>query len=109
MLYLVVGPLGQGDQGGDVEAVLAVGVGHGPGEIARGRDASVAAKVWPEEESLVVVVIGVDVVPDDGLPLDHLGQGPALLGGDHLRHHHGPCPEHVDAPVQLLPDGLQIL
>ena len=57
----------------------------------------------------MIVVVGVDVVPDDRLPLDDLGQRPALLGGDGLRDHHGPGPEHADGGVQLPPDGAQVL
>ena len=57
----------------------------------------------------MVVVVGVNVVPDDRLPLDDLGQRAALLGGDGLRDHHGPGPEHADGGVQPPPDRPQVL
>ena len=80
-------PLRQRVQGDVVGPVLAVGVGEHPVESREQGDG--ASHIGPQEEPPLVVVVGVEVVPDDGGSLEHLREvvngGDGDLLGDHFR------------------------
>ena len=80
-------PLRQRVQCHVVGPVLAVGVGEHPVEPREEGDG--ASHVGPQEEPPLVVVVGVEVVPDDGRALEDPGEvvdgGDGDLLGDHFR------------------------
>ena len=48
----------------------------------------------------MVVVVSVQVVPDEGFPAENAGQAENFVFGDDLGHHLGPGPENSDLRVK---------
>lgn len=60
------------------------------------------------EDAPGVVVVGMDVVPDERLAADDLGEGADGLWGDDLRDDAGPGPEDVDRGGEQGADGGEV-
>ena len=93
-------------EGDEVQRQLVVGVevdaADGRPEIPR------AARVGAGEEPLAVVVVGEEIVPDDGLAPQERGHAEQRLGGDLGGDDLGPGPENVDRRRELRPEGVEV-
>ena len=97
----------QGVERDIVHLELVVGVGQDAGDT--GQESHGPPVVRAEVQAPLIVVVCVEIVPDHGLPPDHLAQLADGLAGDLVRHHPTARPHHADACVQFVPDHGEVL
>lgn len=67
-----------------------------------------AARIWSEEDALLIVIVRMQIVPNHRLALEDFSDFQNLLGREHFADDFRARPHDVDACMQLLTDGREI-